>query len=68
MPQTHFLSTEATQNESGVTNRFGDRDFILAVCTYFLRKCCRFEVIRDFRSLIHGGIAFPVDGSITEQK
>jgi hypothetical protein len=68
MPQTHFLSTEATQNESDVTNQFGDRDFILAVCTCFLRNCGRFEVIRDFRSLIHGGIPFPVDGSIAEQK
>jgi hypothetical protein len=68
MPQTHFLSTEATQNESDVSNQFGDRDFILAVCTCFLRKCCRFEVIRDFRSLNHGGIPFPVDGCITEQK
>jgi hypothetical protein len=59
---------EATQNKSDVTNRFGDRDFILAVCTCFIRKCGRFEVIRDFRSLKNGGIPFPVDGSIAEQK
>jgi hypothetical protein len=67
MPQTHFPSMKATQNKSDVTNRFGDRDFILAVCTCFLRKCGRFEVIRDFRSLNHGGNPFPVDGSIAEQ-
>jgi hypothetical protein len=68
MPQTHFLSTEATPIESDITNRFGDRDLISAVSTCFLRKCCRFEVIRDFRSLKNGGIPFPVDGSIAEQK
>jgi hypothetical protein len=67
MPQTNFPSMKATQNKSDVTNRFGDRDFILAVCTWFLRKCGRFEVIRDFRSLNHGGIPFPVDGSIGEK-
>jgi hypothetical protein len=67
MPQTHFPSMKATQNKSDVTNRFGDRDFILAVCTCFLRKCGRFEVIRDFRSLKNGGIPFPVDGSIAEK-
>jgi hypothetical protein len=67
MPQTHFPSMKATQNKSDVTNRFGDRDFVLAVCTCFLRKCGRFEVIRDFRSLNHGGIPFPVDGSIAEK-
>jgi hypothetical protein len=58
---------KATHNKSDVTNRFGDRDFVLAVCTCFLRKCGRFKVIRDFRSLTHGGIPFPVDGSIEEQ-
>jgi hypothetical protein len=42
---------EAPQNKSDVTTGFGDRDFILAVCTCFLRQCDRFEVIRDFRSL-----------------
>jgi hypothetical protein len=52
MPETHFRSMEAWQNKSDVTNRFGDRDFILAVCTCFIRKCDRFEVIRDFPSLI----------------
>jgi hypothetical protein len=68
MPQTHFPSIEATQNKSDVTNRFGDRDFILPVCTCFIRKCDRFEVIRDFRSLKNGGIPFPVDGiSIAEK-
>jgi hypothetical protein len=62
MPQTHFRSMiQAPQNKSDVTNRFCDRDFILAVCTCFLRKCGRFEVIRDFRSLKNGGIPFPVD-------
>jgi hypothetical protein len=33
----------------------------------FLRKCGRFEVTHDFRSLNHGGNPFPVDGSIAEQ-
>jgi hypothetical protein len=51
MAEFHFRSMEAPQSECDVTNRFGDRDFILAVCTCFLRKCARFEVIRDFRSL-----------------
>jgi hypothetical protein len=59
---------EALQNKSDVTNRFGDRDFILAVCTGFTCKCDRFEVIRDFRSLKNGGFPFPVDASIAEQK
>ena len=68
MPQTHFPSMKATQNKSDVTNRFGDRDFVLAVCTCFLCNSDRFEVIRDFRSLNNGGIPFPVDGSIAEQK
>jgi hypothetical protein len=67
MPKTHFRSMGASQNKSDVTNRFGDRDFILAVCTCFIRKCGRFEVIRDFRSSKNGGIPFPVDGSIAEQ-
>jgi hypothetical protein len=61
MPQINFPSMKATQNKSDVTNRFGDRDFELAVCTCFLRKCDRFEVIRDFRSFNHGGIPFPID-------
>jgi hypothetical protein len=68
MPQTHFPSMKATQNKSDVTNRFGDRNFILVVCTCFIRKCDRFEVIGDFRSLKNGGIQFPVDGSTAEQK
>jgi hypothetical protein len=68
MPKTHFWSMEATQNKSDATNRFGNRHFILAVCTSFLRKFDRFEVIRDFRSLKNGGNPFPVDGSIAEQK
>jgi hypothetical protein len=67
MPQTHFPSMKATQNKSDVTRGFGDRDFVLAVCTCFLRKRGRFEVIRDFRSLKNGGIPFPVDGSIAEK-
>jgi hypothetical protein len=68
MPETHFPSMKATQNESDVTNRFDDRDFILAVCTCFLSNSDRFEVIRDFRSLKNGGIPFPVDVSTAEQK
>jgi hypothetical protein len=59
---------KATQNKIDVTNRVGDHDFTLAVCTWFLRKFGRFEVIRDFRSLKNGGIPFPVDGNIAEQK
>jgi hypothetical protein len=59
---------EAPKNKSDVTNRFGDRDFVLAVCTCFLCYSDRFEVIRDFRSLNHGVNPFPVDGSIAEQK
>jgi hypothetical protein len=59
---------EAPQNKSDVISRFGDRDFLLAVCTCFLRNSDRFEVIRDFRSLKNGGIPFPVDGSIAKQK
>jgi hypothetical protein len=68
MPQTHFPSMKATQNKSDVTSRFVDRDFVLAVCTCFLSDSDRFEVIRDFRLLNHGGIPFPVDGSTAEQK
>jgi hypothetical protein len=67
MPQTHLPSTKATHNKSDVTNGFGDRDFILAVCKCFHRKCERFEVIRDFRSLKNGIIPFPVDGSMVEK-
>jgi hypothetical protein len=59
---------KARQNKSDVTNRFGDRDFVLAVCACFLRKCGRFEVIRDFGSLNLGGIPFPVDGNIAHRK
>jgi hypothetical protein len=58
---------EAPQNKSDVTNRFGDRDFQLAVCSCFIRKCDRFEVIRDFRLLKNGEIPFPVVGSIGEK-
>jgi hypothetical protein len=49
---------KATQNKSDVTNRFGVRDFVLAVFTFFIRKCDRFEVIRDFRSLKNCEIHF----------
>jgi hypothetical protein len=68
MPEIHFWSTEASQNKSDVTNRFGDRDFVLAVMYMFHTKCDRFEVIRDFRSVNHDGIPFPVDGSIGHPK
>jgi hypothetical protein len=57
----------ATQDKSDVTNRFGDSDFVLAVCTCFLSNCDHSEVIRDFRSVQNGGIPFPVDGSIAEK-
>jgi hypothetical protein len=67
MAEIYFRSMEAPQNKSDVTNGFGDRDFVLAVCRCFLRKYGRFEVIRDFRSSSHGGIPFPVDGSIAEK-
>jgi hypothetical protein len=66
MPGTHFESQEASQNKSDVTNRFDDRDFLLTVCTCFIRKFDRFEIIRDFRSLKNGGIPFLVDGSTAE--
>jgi hypothetical protein len=68
MAEIHFRSMEALQNKRNVTNRLGDREFVLAVCTSFLRNSDRFEVIRDFRSLKKAGIPFPVDGSIAEQK
>jgi hypothetical protein len=68
MAEFNFPSMEASQNNSDVTNRLGDRDFILAVCTCFLCNSDRSEVIRDFRSLKNGGIPFPVDGSNAEQK
>jgi hypothetical protein len=68
MPKTRFRFMEATQNKSDVTSGLGDRDFVLAVCTCFLCNSDRFEVIRDFRSLKNGGIPFPVDRSIAEQK
>jgi hypothetical protein len=68
MAEFHFRWIEASQNKSDVTKRFGDRDFVLAVYTGFLRKCGHFEVIHDFCSLIHGGIPFPVDGSIAHRK
>jgi hypothetical protein len=58
----------AVDHKSDFTNRFGDCDFILAVCTPFLCNSDRFEVIRDFRSLNHGGNPFPVDESIAQQK
>jgi hypothetical protein len=68
MPQTNFPSMKATQNKSDVTNRFRDRDFLLAICTCFLSNSDRFEVIRDFLFLNHGEIPIPVDGSTPEQK
>jgi hypothetical protein len=58
---------EASQNQSDITNQIGDLNFILAVCTCFIRKCDRFEVNREFRSLKNGGIPFPVDASIAER-
>jgi hypothetical protein len=67
MPQTHFRCRKATQNKSNVTNRFGDRDLVLAVCMCFIHKGNRFEVTRDFRSN-HGGNPFPVHRDIAEQK
>jgi hypothetical protein len=60
-PKRHFLEKIC------VTNRFGDRDFILPVCTCFVSDSDRFEVIRDFRSLKNGEIPFAVDGSIGEK-
>jgi hypothetical protein len=59
---------KATHKKSDVTNRFGDRDFVLAVFTCFISKCDRFQVLRDFRSSQNGEIPFPVDGSTAEQK
>jgi hypothetical protein len=54
--------------KSDITNRFSDREFLLAVCTCFLIDFDRLEVIRDLRQLKNGGILFPVDGSTAEQK
>jgi hypothetical protein len=68
MPEIHFRSMEASQNKRDVTNRFGDRDFILAVSTCFLCNSDCFEVISDFLSLKNGGNSFAVDESIAEQK
>jgi hypothetical protein len=59
---------EGNAEKSDVTNRIGDRDFILAFCTCFLSNFDCFEFIRDFRSLKNGGIPFPVDVSTAEQK
>jgi hypothetical protein len=58
---------EATHDKSHVTNRFGIRDFVLAVGTCFICKCAGFEVIRNLRSLKIGGNPFPVDGISAEQ-
>jgi hypothetical protein len=59
---------EALQNKFNVINRFGVRDFVLAVCTHFIRKCDRIEVICDFRPLSYSGNPFPVDRGSAEQK
>jgi hypothetical protein len=40
--------------KSGVTDRFVNRESVLAVCMRFIRECVRFAVIRDFRWLNHG--------------
>jgi hypothetical protein len=68
MAEFHFRLIEAPQIKSDVTSRFGDRDFVLAVCTCFLSNSDRFEVIRDFRSLKNGGNPFPVDRNTADQK
>jgi hypothetical protein len=68
MAEIHFRSIQASQNNSDVTNQFGDRDFILDACVCFLCNSDRFEVIRHFHSLQSGGIPFPVNGSVAEQK
>jgi hypothetical protein len=68
MAEVHFWSLEASQNESDVTNRFDDRDFLAAVCTFSLCTSEHFEVNRDFRSFKNGGLSFAVAGSIAEQK
>jgi hypothetical protein len=60
MAKFHFRSMEAPQNKNDVTNRFGDRDFILAVCTCFLRKVrpfrsySRFSFVKEWRNSISG--------------
>jgi hypothetical protein len=66
---THFWSIKGgLHKQIYITNRFGNRDFILPVFSCFIRKCDRFEVISDFRSLNNGGMPFPVDGSNAERK
>jgi hypothetical protein len=68
MTKILFRSIVASHNKSDITNGFGNRDFLLAVCTGFLRKGGRLEVIGDFHSLRIGRNPFPVEGSIAEQK
>jgi hypothetical protein len=68
MAEIHFRSMGASQNKSDVTNRFVDRNFVLASFTCFLCNSDCFEVIRNFRSSKIGGNPFPVDGDIAEQK
>jgi hypothetical protein len=63
-----FPVDRSIAEQGEVTNRFGDHDFASAVCTCFMRKSDRFEGIRDYRALHHGGFPFPVDGSIAQQK
>jgi hypothetical protein len=54
---------EAQNNQISVINRFGDCDFVLAVCICFLCHSDRFGVIRNFRLLNITGNRFPVEGS-----
>jgi hypothetical protein len=67
MPRSHFPYTKATQNKSDVTNGFGDRDFVLAVCTSFVSNSDQLEVIHHFYPVKNGGNLFSVDGSIAEK-
>jgi hypothetical protein len=68
MAELHFRSMDAPQNKNDITNRFGDRNFILAVCKCCIRYCDRLEVIRNFRSLNNGGNPFRVNGIIGNRK
>jgi hypothetical protein len=67
MARFHFWSMEATPNKSDFTNRFDDRDFVIAVYTCFIHKCDRFEFISDFLSLNQSENSFPVDGSLEQR-
>jgi hypothetical protein len=48
MAEFHFRSMEARQGKTDVANRFGDRDFLSAVCTCFFRKAAVSKLLAIF--------------------